>query len=163
MRWFYAKDGQQTGPVEFSEIKRLHAAGQLTAESMIWQEGTPNWVKLSTVLPGSPAIPPIPSSPGAPFSPVPAVVYDTKTNVLAIVSLVLGILGPFCCILLAIGAVITGHIATGQIKKNPNETGAGLAKAGFILGYIGIVVQVVSLIFYFTVMAAKVAEQGISG
>ena len=159
MKWFYAKDGQQTGPVEFSEIERLYAAGQLTAESMIWQEGTPNWVKLSTVLPGSPAVP---STPGAPFTPVPAVATP-KTNVLAIVSLVLGILGPFCCILLAIGAVVTGHIATGQIQKNPNETGAGLAKAGFILGYIGIVVHVVSLIFYFTVFAAKVAEQGVSG
>ena len=162
MKWFYAKDGQQTGPVEFSEIERLHAAGQLTADSMIWQEGTPNWVKLSTALSGSPAIPPIPSTPGAPFSPVPAVA-TTKTNVLAIVSLVLGILGPFCCILLAIGAVVTGHIATGQIKKNPNETGAGLAKAGFILGYIGIVVQIVWLIFYFTTFAARVAEQGVSG
>lgn len=162
MKWFYAKDGQQTGPVEFSDIERLYGEGQLTAESMVWQEGTPNWVKLSTVLPSSPAIPPIASSPGAPLSPVPAVA-TAKTNVLAIVSLVLGILGPFCCILLAIGAVITGHIATGQIKKNPNETGAGLAKAGFILGYIGIVVQIVWLIFYFTVMAAKVAEQGISG
>ena len=27
MNWFYAKDGQQIGPVEFSEIERLHSEG----------------------------------------------------------------------------------------------------------------------------------------
>jgi len=57
MKWFYAKDGQQTGPVEFSEIKRLHSEGQLTDETMVWEQGSPNWVKLSSV-PGGVAVPP---------------------------------------------------------------------------------------------------------
>jgi hypothetical protein len=50
MNWFYAKDGQRIGPVEFSEIERLHSEGQLTADSLVWQQGTGDWVKLSTVL-----------------------------------------------------------------------------------------------------------------
>jgi GYF domain 2 len=50
MNWFYAKDGQQIGPVEFSEIERLHSAGQLTGDSLVWQHGTADWVKLSSVL-----------------------------------------------------------------------------------------------------------------
>lgn len=55
MKWFYAKDGQQIGPVDFSEIQKLHAEGQLTGESLVWEQGAPNWVKLSTVLVGGTA------------------------------------------------------------------------------------------------------------
>jgi len=50
MNWFYAKDGQQIGPVEFSEIERLHSEGQLTDDTLVWQQGMANWVKLSTLL-----------------------------------------------------------------------------------------------------------------
>jgi hypothetical protein len=50
MNWFYAKDGQQVGPVAFSEIERLHSEGQLAEDTLVWQQGTPNWVKLSTLL-----------------------------------------------------------------------------------------------------------------
>jgi len=59
MQWFYAKDGQQTGPVDFSEIKRLHSEGQLTDETMVWEQGSPNWVKLSSVLGGGAAPRPV--------------------------------------------------------------------------------------------------------
>lgn len=59
MQWFYAKDGQQTGPVNFSEIKRLHSEGQLTDETMVWEQGSPNWVKLSSVLGGGAAPHPV--------------------------------------------------------------------------------------------------------
>jgi hypothetical protein len=53
-----------------------------------------------------------------------------KTNVLAIVSLVLSIIG------VSIGGVITGHIALSQIKQRA-EGGRGLALAGLIIGYVG--------------------------
>ena len=49
MNWFYAKDGQQIGPVEFSEIERLRSEGQLTDDTLVWQEGMANWIKLSEV------------------------------------------------------------------------------------------------------------------
>ena len=49
MNWFYAKDGRQIGPVSFSEIERLRAEGQLTDDTLVWQQGMPNWVKLSNV------------------------------------------------------------------------------------------------------------------
>lgn len=62
MNWFYAKDGQQIGPVEFSEIQRLHAEGQLTEDSLIWEQGSPNWVKLSSVLGGGSATPASPQA-----------------------------------------------------------------------------------------------------
>jgi hypothetical protein len=49
MNWFYAKDGQQIGPVEFSEIERLHSEGQLTDDTLVWQQGMANWVKFSSL------------------------------------------------------------------------------------------------------------------
>ncbi len=66
----------------------------------------------------------------------------TQTNTLAIVSLVAGI-GSFLAHVIpfvggltaAIVAVVTGHIARGQIRRT-GEQGAGLALAGLILGYV---------------------------
>lgn len=69
MNWFYAKDGQQLGPVAFTEIERLYAEGQLTGESLVWQQGTPNWVPLSTILPIS-TEPPAATAPSIPSTPV---------------------------------------------------------------------------------------------
>jgi len=59
-----------------------------------------------------------------------------KTNVLAIVSLVTSIIG------LSIVGIITGHIGMNQIKKT-GESGRGLATAGLIIGYLGLVVTVI--------------------
>ena len=58
-----------------------------------------------------------------------------KTSGLAIASLVLSFFGPFGCI----PAVICGHVANAKIKQNPSLGGAGLAKAGLILGYLFLV------------------------
>jgi hypothetical protein len=66
MNWFYAKDGQQIGPVQFSEIERLHSEGQLTGDTLVWQQGMTNWVKLSSVLrerSGVSTAPPLPAAP----------------------------------------------------------------------------------------------------
>jgi protein-disulfide isomerase len=62
-----------------------------------------------------------------------------KTNTLSIVSLVTGF---FC----AIAAVITGHLALGQIRRT-GESGRGLAIAGLVLGYLGMVLTVLAVIF----------------
>ena len=69
------------------------------------------------------------------FTPQP----PTKTSVMAIISLVTGILG-FVQILPGIGpiaAVITGHIAKSEIKKSNGTIGGnGMATAGLIMGYV---------------------------
>lgn len=57
---------------------------------------------------------------GAPLGP--------RTNTLAIIALVLGIVVP-------IGGIICGHLALGQIKRT-GEAGHGLAMAGLIIGYV---------------------------
>ena len=92
--------------------------------------------------------------PGAqPSAPVPYKVPPTAqyngpvaahTNNLAIVALVTG----FCC---SIAAVITGHIALGQIRRT-GEDGKGLAVAGLVLGYAGLGVSALIIVvsFFFT-------------
>ncbi|MGD8193767.1 DUF4190 domain-containing protein [Herbiconiux sp. P18] len=81
---------------------------------------------------GAPAA--APAASGAPAAPVPPAAQPTfaaqaRTNVLGVVTLVLGILG------FGLVPVITGHIALSQIKKNGDE-GRGITLAGLILGYI---------------------------
>lgn len=63
------------------------------------------------------------------------------THVLAITSLVLAILGlvPVLPFVGSIGAIITGVIARREIQARPElHAGDGLARAGIILGWVGI-------------------------
>lgn len=68
---------------------------------------------------------------------------EPKYNVLAIISLV-------SAFVISLAAIITGHIALSQIKKT-GEKGRGLALAGVILGYIGIVAGAVAILVMITV------------
>jgi hypothetical protein len=76
--------------------------------------------------------------------PVTGSAPQPKTPALAIWSLVLGILSLMCfSIFAAIPAVICGHIAWSRIKRSGGVlVGDGLAIAGLITGYIGIVLAI---------------------
>jgi hypothetical protein len=62
------------------------------------------------------------------------------TNTLAIVAFVLSFV-------VSVGAVICGHIALGQIKRT-GEGGRGFAIAGLVIGYVGIGVTALIILFY---------------
>lgn len=47
--WYYSNKSQQKGPVTWEELSGLAQAGQLRGSDLVWQEGTPDWVKASTV------------------------------------------------------------------------------------------------------------------
>ncbi|TFD33419.1 DUF4190 domain-containing protein [Cryobacterium cryoconiti] len=68
-----------------------------------------------------------------------------RTNTLAIISLV-------SAFFVSLAAVITGHIALGQIRRT-GESGRGLAISGLVLGYVGIgaqvLVVVIAIVFVF--------------
>ena len=65
------------------------------------------------------------------------------TNTLAVVSMVLGIASyVFLPIVGAVAAIVTGHMARGQIKQT-GEGGSGFALAGLILGYVHVVLAVI--------------------
>jgi len=76
-----------------------------------------------------------------------------KYNVLAIVSLV-------SAFFVSLAAIITGHIALSQIKKT-GEKGRGLAIAGLVLGYLGIVAGIIGTIL-FIVLISTASTNGYS-
>lgn len=82
----------------------------------------------------------------------PIVSTTPGTNVLAVVSLVTGLLG------FAIVPVILGHVALGQIRRGGgNDGGTGssaLATAGLVLGYLAIV--------GYTILVVAVAAGGLA-
>lgn len=100
--------------------------------------------------------PPAPEPAPAPYAPYASAPYSAaaagpKTNTLAIVSLVLAFF-------ISLGAVICGHIALNQIKQT-GEGGRGLAIAGLVLGYLGLVVGlilfVIVLMFPFLILSTQ--------
>lgn len=94
-------------------------------------------------------------APGAPQQPVqqyvsPAFqqypangqqIQNPSTNAFAIVALVTSIVG------ISIAGVIFGHLSLSQIKKT-GEKGYGMALAGLIIGYVGVGIGVLFVIFY---------------
>ena len=91
-----------------------------------------------------------------------------QTNNLALVSLISGIIGwtvvPWIGSLVAI---ITGHMARAEIKRNPDtQEGDGLAVAGLVLGWsmfaIGIL-AILAIVLLFGGLAVFLAWAGASG
>ena len=104
--------------------------------------------------------PPLPSSSGGPPGPTdpsygaggpPAYGYSPPTNGMAIASLIFGILG--LTILFGLGSILAlvfGYVARGQIKRsNDAEGGRGLALGGIVLGWIGIALAILMVVFLF--------------
>src|SRR5262245_2690227 len=69
MQWFYAKNGQQIGPVTLDQLKALVSSGQVAKTDMVWRDGMANWLPAGEVpelavtvasAAGS-AVPPIPT------------------------------------------------------------------------------------------------------
>jgi hypothetical protein len=74
-----------------------------------------------------------------------------QTNKKAVWALVTGILSIVCCGPLGIVAIILGRGAEREIAFSGGaQTGAGMAKAGFVLGIVGLALAVLSAILYAT-------------
>lgn len=110
-------------------------------------------------LPDQPGASVPPASPaygqGAPAYEQPS---GAKTNTLAIIALVASLIGLFTGIGFIAG-IICGHISLSQIKKT-GEQGRGLAVAGLIIGYIGIVLSII-LTIVFIGFFATLATSGV--
>jgi hypothetical protein len=92
-------------------------------------------------------------APGQPYQP--GQVAPRRTNQLALASLICGIAQIFFGLLTGIPAVICGHLARKQIRQT-GEEGAGMAMAGLILGYVGIVLSVILIVVIIAVIAFAV-------
>lgn len=47
--WYYSEGNQQKGPVSWGALSNLARDGNLRPADLIWQEGTPDWVKAGKV------------------------------------------------------------------------------------------------------------------
>jgi hypothetical protein len=79
-----------------------------------------------------------------------------KTNTLAIIALVASLAG-FLTGIGFIAGVICGHISLGQIKKT-GEQGRGMAIAGLIIGYVGILLTIILTIVFIAFIATLAAS-----
>ena len=76
--------------------------------------------------------------------------YQTgpTTNSTSIISLILSLLGlvGILPVLGSIGGIITGHMARNDIARSGGlQTGEGLAQAGIIIGWIGVLLWVIGI------------------
>lgn len=96
--------------------------------------------------PGHPVPPPPPPQTQPPPAQPPVAALGAATNTLAVVSLISGIVSWFAVpVIGGIVAVVTGHMAKGQIRRT-GEQGGTFATIGLILGYLHLAVVVVILL-----------------
>jgi len=134
------KNGEQLGPFSEAQVAEMLRSGHLALEDLAWSSGMAEWQPLSS-FPNlqshtSPLPPPIPETRDAPS------VVIKKNEPLSIWALVLGIISVLGCtvggFVVGIPAVICGHCGLSRIKRNPSLGGRGMAIAGLITGYVGI-------------------------
>jgi hypothetical protein len=90
---------------------------------------------------------PVPYRPGMNPAVVP------QTNQLAVASMVCGFCQVFLWFVAGVPAIVLGHVAHRQIRQS-GEAGSGMATAGLIMGYIGVLGPIIAFI------AALVAFRG---
>jgi hypothetical protein len=103
------------------------------------------------IVPGdTSSVAPLPPGQVAPSYPDPFSQGAPRTCGLAIASLVLAIcsLIPYVDLITWIFAIILGHIALVQIKRDPSLTGRGLAIAGLAITYSFLVLGVIAGVIY---------------
>ncbi|MCE0558233.1 MULTISPECIES: DUF4190 domain-containing protein [unclassified Motilimonas] len=111
--------------VENGEVKHIAPLGQV-------QSSAPSQPNLAATMPNKPV----------------------ETSPLAVVSLIFGILGIF--IFGSLIAIICGHIARSNIRQSQGKlSGDGMALAGLITGYIGMVLFIGTLVMYAIIGAAE--------
>ena len=135
-----ASDGQQYGPSDFATVQQWIQAGQANAQTMVYKEGTADWVPLSTlpefagILGGAPGAPATPAAPGvsvAPGMPMAGGAAPTTgiPKVLGILNIVFGGGGVLCapCVMmgmLALAAAMAGGEGLADIADKAGATGA---------------------------------------
>ncbi len=166
MEWYYAKNGQQLGPVSQENLLELHGNGSILGTDLVWNETMTEWVMLNKV-PGltvpptvAPGFPP-PHSPALPASSFPA----SGTSVLS-QSIPQGMATPptylwqsivcifLCCWPFAIPAIVFG--AKVKPAMDAGDYGAALeaSKKAKMWLLISVIVGIIWIIFVLVVSSA---------
>lgn len=153
--WYYGHANEQLGPVDDVTLRGKIAAGEVTADSLVWRDGMGDWQPLREVAELQEPAAGIDASAGpGPMAAGHIGGYPPPTNGLAIASMVCGIAGIAMMMCYGIGvfagiaAVICGHMALKKIREAPYVVaGRGMAQAGLITGYFSIVLTAFAVIF----------------
>jgi len=157
--WYYGHADQQVGPLDELTLRGKIAAGEVTADSLVWCEGMGEWQPLGSVpelqQPMADGIYAPPGTPGAVnYAAIPGYQQQPQPCGLATASMVCGIsaLVLMMCYgvgaLIGIPAVICGHMAMKKIRDAPHAVaGHGMARAGLITGYCSIVLTTIAVIW----------------
>ena len=93
-----------------------------------------------------PPPPPPPPPPGPPPGVPGGAAAVPQQNQKAMISMILGIVGLCCCGLIGIVAIVLSLQAKKEIEQSGGQqSGAGMAQAGLILGIIAVVLIVVQV------------------
>jgi len=168
MNWYYAKNGHQNGPLPTEDMIDRIAMGEIAQTDLAWCEGMGDWLPVAQIpqlkveAPVRAEAPPAPVSAAAPSpyqapaaAPAPVshsmVPGQPVSQGMAVGSLVCGILSLIgCCFWplagpLAIVAIVLGFVTLSKVKANPATYGGkGMAKAGLILGFLGLFASAVA-------------------
>jgi len=163
-QWYYGRADQQSGPVDEFTLRGKIAAGEVTADSLVWCDGMGDWQPLADVPDlQQPLADGIYAPPGT--SPSPGLGgytmgYQPPTCGLAIASMVCGISAVVMLMcyglgaLVGIPAVICGHMAMRKIREAPYAmAGRGMAIAGLITGYSAMALMLVGVIFFIVLIS----------
>ena len=143
-------DGKEYGPIDLATLQQWAREGRLVRDSKVWDSRTGGWLQGGDISDlaaafGSASTQPPATTPAipAPLAPSSTLTATTQTNVLAIWSLVLSLLG-FCCTLLPIAGIVCGIVALSQIKAR-REDGRGMAIAGIVIGVLMLMLSLLGL------------------
>jgi hypothetical protein len=86
---------------------------------------------------------------------------EVPTSKLAVLSLVMGIVGFFVPVFGSVVAIVTGHVALGEIRQARGALeGRSLAKVGLILGYLWLVLAAIAFALVMVLMTYRVEVVG---
>lgn len=116
-------NGVQQGPYSPETVRSLLEEGLLLPSDPARCQDTAEWTPLETLL-----------------GVENGMVIKPRTSTLAVWSVFLGIVGIFILGISSIAAIICGHLSRSKIRKSGGSpAGKGIAMAGLILGYLGLI------------------------
>ncbi|MCH2176446.1 MAG: DUF4190 domain-containing protein [Lentisphaeria bacterium] len=161
MKYYYTDvNGQARGPVSIEELRSRIADGYISHTALACEVGADQWSSITRWI--EPHYFPVAHVQQHP--PIGNVPFQTRNMLdpFSIISLVISLVAilswTFCCLgggLLAIPAIVVGHLSLNNIKNDPNLTGKGIAIAALVISYINLIISVLFIVGFFGLLLAS--------
>jgi len=172
MEWYYADESDQQISFSEEDFPKLVEMGAINPDTLVWNASMTDWTAASAVQPAmfAPAaatiqqpVVPAPAAGGAPASQYPGGPhgqYQPQPTVgLALASMICGIIAIITtCIYISIfpgiAAIICGHKSKNKSQSEGRPI-SGMALAGLIMGYIGAVWGLITILLLVLALTLK--------